>query len=324
MPAQDERRLNARLSSVDQQRSGPPPKSRPPTPKRGWLLWRGFGADQVESPGSLRRSREIALPQSLGAGVLPRYHHNIRTFCIPAVVLGLAWYSALPRTDGATAHPRVAIVFEHAGPSLDDLKPIYAMHQPFGLGIFLYQRYSAQIMRDAAAHGLTPILHLPLESIRPADVGPVKGIVWTRMSDAGIARTINDDLATVPGVVGVSSHAGSRATANRRVMTVVLSVIRAHGLWFQENRTTPDSVALEVARAEGLRRVLVTTYLDDPPTGIDAKVVALLKTAVSRGWAIAGAHITTGAPEIVARHLEEFRDAGVVFVPITSFLTGSH
>ncbi len=43
--------------------------------------------------------------------------------------------------------PRVAIVFEHAGPSLTDLTPIYAMHQPFGLGIFPHMRYSAEIAR---------------------------------------------------------------------------------------------------------------------------------------------------------------------------------
>jgi polysaccharide deacetylase 2 family uncharacterized protein YibQ len=226
-------------------------------------------------------------------------------------------------SDGA-GRPRVAIVFEHAGVSLDDLKPIYAMREPFGLGIFPHQRYSAQIVRDAAAHGLIPMLHLPLESVRPEDVGPVSGVVETRMSDAEIARTVQGDLATVPGISGVSSHAGSRATADRRVMSAVLKVLKADGLWFQENRTTPNSVALDIARADGIRTVLVTTYLDDPPTGIDAKVEALLRTAVHRGWAIAGAHITTGAPQIVARHLGEFRDAGVVFVPITDFLTGNH
>jgi hypothetical protein len=217
-------------------------------------------------------------------------------------------------------HPRVAIVFEHAGASLDDLNAIYRMHQPFGLGIFPHQRYSARIVRDAAAHGLTPLLHLPLESINAADVGPVTGIVWVRMAGGDIARTVAGDLDSVPGVVGVSSHAGSRATADRRVMTAVLNVVKTRGLWFQENRTTAQSVALDVARALGVRSVLVTTYLDDPPTNIDGKVRALLATAVRRGWAVAGAHITTGAPEIVARHLAEFQDAGVVFVPITTFL----
>ncbi len=244
----------------------------------------------------------------------------IRRACAVAIVAGLVSLGLQPGTSAA--HPRVAIVFEHAGASLDDLKPIYAMHQPFGLGIFPHQRYSAQIVREAFAHGLTPILHLPLEPLRRADLGPVTGIVWVRMGDADIARTVAGDLDSVPGVVGVTSHAGSRATADRRVMTAVLKAIKARGMWFQENRTTPYSVALDVAQAVGVRSVLVTTYLDDPPTNIDAKVRALLATAVRQGWAVAGAHITTGAPQIVARHVGEFQDAGVVFVAITTFLRG--
>jgi len=246
----------------------------------------------------------------------------LRAVCVTAIVLGAM--SLFPRIGAGAGHPRVAIVFEHAGASLDDLHAIYAMHQPFGLGIFPHQRYSARIVHDAAAHGLTPLLHLPLESINAADVGPVTGIVWVRMAGGDIARTVAGDLDSVPGVVGVSSHAGSRATADRRVMTAVLNVVKTRGLWFQENRTTSQSVALDVARAVGVRSVLVTTYLDDPPTNIDGKVRALLATAVRRGWAVAGAHITTGAPEIVARHLAEFQDAGVVFVPITQFVTAGH
>lgn len=239
-----------------------------------------------------------------------------------AIVAGLL--GLCPGAGAGAAHPQVAIVFEHAGASLDNLKAIYAMRRPFGLGIFPHQRYSAQIVRDAAAHGLTPLLHLPLESINAADVGPVGGIVWVRMTDAEIARTVAGDLDSVPGVAGVSSHAGSRATADRRVMTAVMKALKTRGLWFQENRTTPRSVALEAARDAGVRSVLVTTYLDDPPTNIDGKVRALLRAALRQGWAVAGAHITTGAPEIVARHLAEFDDAGVVFVPITRFVAAAH
>ncbi|HKV44103.1 MAG TPA: divergent polysaccharide deacetylase family protein [bacterium] len=234
-----------------------------------------------------------------------------------AVVFALSGaHPAVPATP-----PRVAIVFEHAGASLAALAPIYAMHQPFGLGIFPHMRYSARIVRDAAAHGLTPLLHLPLEARIPADVGPVDGVVEVRMTDAQIARVVDADLASTPGVVGVSSHAGSRATADRRVMAAVLRTIKAHGLWFQENRTTPDSVASDVARGLGLRTVLVTTYLDDPPVNIEGKVRALIETARRRGAVVAGAHITTGAPEVVARLLPEFRRAGIVFVPVTEFLS---
>ena len=239
------------------------------------------------------------------------------------LTIGLPLAAARP-SAGVAAPPRVAIVFEHAGPSLTDLDPIYAMHQPFGLGIFPRMRYSAQIARDAVAHGLVPILHLPMESRNPADMGPVPGAVWVKMTDAEIARVVEDDLASTTGVVGVSNHAGSRATADRRVMAAALRAVKANGLWFEENRTTEASVAAEVAAGLGMRTVLITTYLDDPPVDIEAKVRALIAAARRQGTAIAAAHITTGTPRIVERLLPEFQRAGIVFVPITEFLTGGH
>ncbi len=220
----------------------------------------------------------------------------------------------------AAAPPRVTIVFEHAGSSLTDLAPIYAMRLPFGLGIFPKMRYSAQIAREAAEHGLTPVLHLPMEARNPPDMGPVPGAIWVRMTDAQIQALVEEDLASVPGVVGVSNHAGSRATADRRVMLAVLRTVKARGLWFEENRTTAASVASDVAAHLGMRVVLVTTYLDDPPVNIERKTRALIETAKREGAAIAVAHITTGAPQIVRRLLPEFNRAGIVFVPVTEFL----
>lgn len=243
--------------------------------------------------------------------------------CLLAAFLLAGCLLAVRTGTGAAARPRVTIVFEHAGPSLADLAPIYAMHLPFGLGIFPKMRYSAQIAREAPWHGLVPMLHLPMESNNPTDVGPVTGIVWVRMTDPEIARVVEDDLASVPGVAGVSNHAGSRATADRRVMQAALGVLKAHGLWFDENRNTPKSVATDVARRLGLRTVLITTYLDVPPTGIKAKVRGLIATAQRQGWAVAAGHVATGAPQIVRRLLPEFDRAGIEFVPITEFVATS-
>ncbi len=241
------------------------------------------------------------------------------TMLRPLLAAALLSPLLLPPVIGAASPPRVALVFEHAGASLADLAPIYAMHRPFGLGIFPHMRYSAQIAREAAAHGLIPILHLPMEPRNPVDMGPVTGGVWIRMSDPQIARVVEDDLASVPGIVGVSNHAGSRATADPRVMTVVLQVVRDHSLWFEENRNTPQSVATEVARRLGLRTVQVTAYLDRPPAGIEDKVRGLIATAERRGWAVGVGHITTGTPQVVRRLLPEFARAGVEIVPVTEF-----
>lgn len=239
-----------------------------------------------------------------------------RLTLISIVCLGLL----LPLSASGAAHPRVALIFEHAGGSLAELIPIYAMHEPFGLGIFPHMRYSAEIARTAAAHGVTPMLHLPLEPIHPADLGPVRGAVWVRMTDAQIMQVVEQDLESVSGVVGVSNHAGSRATADRRVMTAVLRAVKARGLWFNENPETEKSVVPQVARRLDVPIVVTTTYLDIPPDHIAEKVRAFIAAAKQQGTAVAAAHISTGAPDVVRRMLPEFRRAGIVFAPITEFL----
>jgi uncharacterized protein len=238
------------------------------------------------------------------------------------VAICAAGASVAPRIAAAPAgsgHPRVAIVFEHAGASLAELQPIYAMRRPFALGIFPHMRYSAQIAREAPSHGLVPMLHLPMESNNPADLGPVSGIVWVRMSDAEIARVVEGDLDSVTGVVGVDNHGGSRATEDPRVMHAALAVVKARGLWFEENRNSPRSVATEVAHGLGLRTLQVTAYLDQPPGGIASKLRGLIVTARRQGWAIGVGHIATGTPEVVQRLLPEFDRAGVEIVPLTEF-----
>jgi hypothetical protein len=246
----------------------------------------------------------------------------VKRLLLAVVLLLLAW-TVRPGAAAAPSHPRVAIVFEHAGASLAELQPIYAMHRPFSLGIFPHMAYSARIAREAPSHGLVPMLHLPMESNNPADLGPVTGIVWVRMSDAEIVRVVDSDLASVSGVVGVDNHGGSRATADPRVMRATLAVVKAHGLWFEENRNSPRSVATVVARGLGLRTIYVSAYLDDPPSGLTDKVRGLIAAAKRQGWAVGVGHIATGTPQVVRRLLPEFDRAGVEIVPVTQFASAA-
>jgi polysaccharide deacetylase 2 family uncharacterized protein YibQ len=68
--------------------------------------------------------------------------------------------------------------------------------------------------------------------------------------------------------------------------------------------------------------VLVTAYLDVPPSGIAGNVLRLIETAKRQGRAMGVGHIATGTPQVVRRLLPEFDRAGIEFVPITEFLAG--
>ena len=69
--------------------------------------------------------------------------------------------------------------------------------------------------------------------------------------DATIARRVAAAIGQVPGAIGLNNHQGSLATADRRVVRAVLSVVRERGLFFLDSRTSAASVAAEEARDAG-------------------------------------------------------------------------
>ncbi|MDQ7849868.1 MAG: divergent polysaccharide deacetylase family protein [Armatimonadota bacterium] len=219
-----------------------------------------------------------------------------------------------------TPAARVALIFDDAGATLQQVEPILALGRPVTLAVLPGLAASAAVARRAQAAGLEVLLHLPLESEEDRRLGP--GGVTTAMSDEEIAAVVRAGLAEVPGAVGINGHMGSRATADLRVMTAVLGVVREQGLFFVDSRTTPRTVAMQVARALGVPAVERTVFLDneDEPAYITGQVRRLLEAARTRGWAIGIGHAQRGTAEVLRQLLPEFDRAGVVLVPVSDLL----
>ncbi len=122
---------------------------------------------------------------------------------------------------------------------------------------------------------------------------PREGAVEVGQSDDEIVRRTEAALAVVGGAQGLNNHMGSRATTDARVMAAMMRVLATRQLYFLDSRTTPDTVAEDVARAAGvptLRRDIFLDVVDDP-----ASVRQALRRAVSRarshGSAIAIGHV---------------------------------
>jgi polysaccharide deacetylase 2 family uncharacterized protein YibQ len=60
-------------------------------------------------------------------------------------------------------------------------------------------------------------------------------------------RIIDENLASVPGAIGVNNHMGSRATADPRVMELLLADLTRRGMFFVDSRTTTNTVARPTA-----------------------------------------------------------------------------
>jgi uncharacterized protein len=246
--------------------------------------------------------------------VVPPPRTNPEASQSPAVVPG-------PETAPAVDHPVVAVVFDDAGYSLKTAEEVIALPRPVTISVLPRLPFSTPIAEEAEAHGVQVILHLPLQPDNAAlELGP--GFVMVDMSDETIARTVVDDLATVPGAVGANNHMGSRGTSDRRVMRAVLGVVRARGLFFVDSLTSPRSVAAATARAMGVPTAVRAVFLDnqDDDAYVRNQFHELIRVAQAHGSAIAIGHVGKVTARVLRDMLPEFDEAGIRFVSVSALV----
>lgn len=214
---------------------------------------------------------------------------------------------------------RVAIIFDDAGGSLEDLEGIIALGRPVTVAVLPGLRYSKEVAARAQAAGLEVFLHLPVEPEDPTKaMGP--GGIAVSMSDAEIEASVRESLAAMPGVVGVNNHMGSRGTADPRVMRAVLRVVKEQHLLFVDSVTTPRSIAGVLASEMRIPSASREVFLDneDNAGAIRVQLRRALTRARRTGRAVAIGHASRLTAQVLAEMLGEFDRAGIALVPASA------
>jgi len=177
---------------------------------------------------------------------------------------------------------------------------------------------SARAARELEGSGKQVLLHLPMEPRQYPQVRPGPGVVLRSQSEEEIARTLESDLDSVPGAVGVSNHMGSAATADPRVMRAVVRVLARRGLFFLDSRTTGATVARETAREERVPAVSRRVFLDDVATepAVQKMLDELVTRAHAERSAVALGHPYPATLAVLERELPKLADRGVRLVPV--------
>lgn len=218
---------------------------------------------------------------------------------------------------------RVAVVIDDVGYSLDNLGPFLATKLSLSLSVLPGLPHSREAARRVRAAGKELLLHLPMQAQNGSNPGPVA--VLAQMSDGEIRRLLDVSLEEVPAV-GANNHMGSLATADERIMRVVLEHLEGRGLFFLDSRTTADSVAVCVAGEVGALALERDVFLDNDPA-VDAVQRQLregLALAEERGQAVLIGHVQNpqivglleaALPEIERRGLELVRVSELAVAP---------
>ena len=230
---------------------------------------------------------------------------------VPPSAVPAPTLSALSSPQGGA--PRLAIIIDDCGQWPQTERGFVALSIPLTLSVLPHVRYGADIARAADAAGKGVMLHLPMATVSGRDPGP--GTITTEMDDAAIRREVVDDLAAIPFVRGVNNHEGSRATADTRVMTDVMTVLAREGRFFVDSRTSAATVGESVAREYGVPAARRTVFLDNDDS-VDAVETQLRRAAAlarSNGSAIAIGHPRAATLQAVRDLAPQLAAGGIDF-----------
>ncbi len=185
------------------------------------------------------------------------------------------------------------------------------------LPLLPYSRYFGEMSRSTHAE---VILHLPLDTVQ--DKIPGRGLIVDTMSEQDVLDMLARDLDSVPNYVGVNNHMGSRGTANRELMTIILTELKRRNLFFLDSYTTRESTVSSVARKIKLPILTRGVFLDneDSKPYIRAQLREVRTLAREKGAAIAIGHYRPKTLEVLKEEIPKFEKEGFEIISLKQML----
>jgi polysaccharide deacetylase 2 family uncharacterized protein YibQ len=227
-----------------------------------------------------------------------------------------------------TVSPRAAIVIDDLGQSLSHLEQLATLGIPLSIAVIPGLPASAETVEEASRRGIELLVHQPMEPREEGGKDPGAGVLLTSMSSEAIRARMRASLAAVPGAVGVNNHMGSRFTEDAAGLEALFAEIGAHGLFWLDSRTTPETRGVEAALAAGVPAIERDVFLDAEVNAdfIRGQVRKLLQTARQRGTAVGIGHPHPETLGVLREMRGELLASGVTLVPVSTLVrktTGS-
>ncbi len=153
-------------------------------------------------------------------------------------------------------------------------------------------------------------------------LGP--GGLTPAMTQAELARALDSGLSAVPHAKGISTHMGSLLTRRQQSMRRLMRAIsrRRRPLFFVDSRTTPRSVAYQVARAHRIPAIERDVFLDHQRNSLSVleQLHRLINVARHQGTAVGIAHPYPETLDVLQAVLPGLSARGVKLVPVSQLM----
>lgn len=218
----------------------------------------------------------------------------------------------------AEAKPKLAIIIDDLGYEMMP-REVASLPPQISVSVIPFTEFDTAAALSALSQQREVLLHLPMQS--PDGTPQEPHTLTLAMNQREMKTFVQESLYRVPQVVAVNNHMGSLFTQDRPAMQWVMAELKAHGLGFIDSRTSPKSVALRIAKEQGIatnrRHVFIDHHLNQ--TFIDSQLDLAVKQAQKRGVAVAIAHPFPLTLQALHSRLPELQNK-VELVPISQAL----
>lgn len=173
----------------------------------------------------------------------------------------------------------------------------------------------------ANEQGRDVMLHLPMASIDQSNLGPSALKIGMYKDD--ISTTLDNALDSVPFAVGVNNHMGSALTTHTQSMQTLMNALKERSLFFVDSRTTPRSIAYEIAKATGIPTDKRHVFLDhvQDQAFYEQQLDRLIRIAKKHGRAIGIAHPYPSSLAFLSNALTNIENHGVKLYPVSHYFS---
>lgn len=215
--------------------------------------------------------------------------------------------------------PQIAIIIDDLGYQRAQSTALLAIGEPLSYAVIPNTPHAKAIATDVVDAKQELMLHVPMETIsaRKWEQGLTEGMSFETF-DEHVDNMLND----YPSAKGINNHGGSLLTQNSEKMQWLMNSLKPRGLFFLDSRTTPASVAREVAIQSDVVSASRDVFLDNDKNAqaIAKSFERVKRLAKKNGHAIAIGHPYPQTIAFLTEHLPSVSSEGFELVFMSELL----
>ena len=220
------------------------------------LIWVGSSNDASSQFSDVVHGRQnISTQDGIGRAISPMLAEETFELTFEYELPDPVPTNTKPRNNDAltTDRHQLALIIDDVGYDMRAFQRLLELPLNMTISILPDSPYAAEAARMAHQHGLTVMLHMPMQTANPKYKQKMERFYLHKdMTKQAFTDVFEAALAKVPYVVGINNHMGSLLTEDSKSMLWLTELCAKHDLFFIDSRTSSASVGAKIAEETGI------------------------------------------------------------------------